>query len=258
MERFMRSSRHFKIISQILILAMLHLCWLTSYGYAEMVPTESAIEQPSTSNTDRQRLLDLLSRQEAVDELEKYGISKVEAVARINSLTDEEVTEISGKLDEFEAGGEVGALIFYFGLLLAPLILTGVFYVAFLPFAAGVCVFVEDPWSDCMGDYWGFYTNLWGIKKAPNECTKKCDIERTKCIDSKGYSEEFLIGTKEYYEEFLEKGRQCNLDKADCLKNCQIEEDKERLEKEASEKVEEESDSVPVEEDCDPGMESCT
>jgi len=102
----MRSSSYFKTISRILILAMLHLCWLTSYGYAEMVPTESAIEQPSTSNTDRQRLLDLLKRQEVVDELQKYGISKVEATARFNSLTDEEVTQIAGKLDELPAGGE--------------------------------------------------------------------------------------------------------------------------------------------------------
>jgi len=43
----MRLSRHFKTISQILIFAMLHLCWLTSYGYAEMIPTESSIEKPS-------------------------------------------------------------------------------------------------------------------------------------------------------------------------------------------------------------------
>jgi len=101
----MRSSQHFKTISRILILAILHLCWLTSYGYSEMLPTESAIEQPSTSNTDRQRILDLMDRREVVDEFEKYGISKVEATARINSLTDEEVIQIAGKLDELPEGG---------------------------------------------------------------------------------------------------------------------------------------------------------
>ncbi len=101
----MRSSHYFKTISQILIFAMLHLCWLTSYGYAEMVPTESTIEQPSQDETDRQRILDLLDRQEVVNELEKYGITKVEATSRINSLTDEEVTEIAGKLDELPTAG---------------------------------------------------------------------------------------------------------------------------------------------------------
>ena len=99
----MRSSSYFKVISRILILAMLHLCWLTSYGYAEMVPTESA--NPSQYQDDRQRILDLLDRQEVANELEKYSISKVEASARINSLTDEEVTEIAANLGELPAGG---------------------------------------------------------------------------------------------------------------------------------------------------------
>jgi len=63
-----------------------------------MVPTGSATQ--SQVQDDRQRLLDLLHRQEVVNELEKYGISKVEAATRINSLTGEEVTKIAGKLDE--------------------------------------------------------------------------------------------------------------------------------------------------------------
>ena len=58
----MRSSHSFKTISRILILAMLHLCWLSSYGYAEMVPTESVAQ----SQDERQRLLDLLDRQEVI------------------------------------------------------------------------------------------------------------------------------------------------------------------------------------------------
>jgi len=97
----MCSSSYFKTISQILIFAVLHLCWLTSYGYAEMLPTESAVQ----TQTDRQRILDLMDRREVVDELEKYGISKMEAVARINSFTDGEVTVIAGKLDALPAGG---------------------------------------------------------------------------------------------------------------------------------------------------------
>jgi len=101
----MCSSSYFKTISRILIIAMLHLCWTTSYGWADMVPTESILEQPSQDATDRQRILDLLDREEVVDELGKYGISNVEAVARINSLTDEEVIEIAGKLDELPEGG---------------------------------------------------------------------------------------------------------------------------------------------------------
>jgi hypothetical protein len=63
----MRKSSYFKTISRILILAMMfHLCWLTSYGWAEMVPTESTTQ--SQVQDDRQRILDLLVRQEVVME----------------------------------------------------------------------------------------------------------------------------------------------------------------------------------------------
>jgi hypothetical protein len=77
----MRLYRILKPISRVLILAIFHLCWLTSYGYAEMVPTESAIEQPSQDETDRQRILDLLNHQEVMDELEQYGISKIDSLS---------------------------------------------------------------------------------------------------------------------------------------------------------------------------------
>jgi hypothetical protein len=156
MEGFMHSSSYFKTISQILILAMLHLCWLTSYGYAEMVPTESANQ--SQYQDDRQRILDLLDRQDVVDELGKYGINKVEAVTRINSLTDEEVTQIAGKLDELsEGGGSSKTMGFIILLFLYPLVwLMYAFTLVTSPIAMGVCVFVEDPWGDCFNDYLGW------------------------------------------------------------------------------------------------------
>ena len=88
----MRLSSRFKTISRIFILAMIHLCWLTSYGWAEMVPTESTIQ--SQVQDDRQRILDLLNRQEVIDKLEKYGIFQGKAVARINSLADAKVSWI--------------------------------------------------------------------------------------------------------------------------------------------------------------------
>jgi Family of unknown function (DUF6627) len=133
----LRRAATMKTISRILILAMLHLGWLTSYGYAEMVPTESAIRVQD----DRQRLLDLLERQEVIEELEKYGISKVEAVARINSLTDEEVTMIAGKLDELPPGGVIEPFLF------AAFFMT---WLILYPVMAFVCLFKAEPWNECM------------------------------------------------------------------------------------------------------------
>ena len=103
----MRLHRNLKTISRILILATLHLCWLTSYGYAEMVPTESANQLQVQD--DRQRILDLLDRQEVIDELQKYGVSKVEAVARINSLSNEELGALANEISRLPAGGANGS-----------------------------------------------------------------------------------------------------------------------------------------------------
>lgn len=109
----MRLHWSLKSISRLLIFAMLHLCWLTSYGWAEMVSTESAVQ--SYVQDDRQRLLDLLNRQDVVDELEKYGISKGEAIARVESLTEKEVEELFAKMGRMPIGGQTGGWGDWFG-----------------------------------------------------------------------------------------------------------------------------------------------
>ena len=67
------------------------------------MPTDSTVQSQTQDN--RQRMLDFIYRREVVDEFEKYGISKEEVTARINSLTDEEVTEVAGRLGELPEGG---------------------------------------------------------------------------------------------------------------------------------------------------------
>jgi hypothetical protein len=201
MEGFMRSSRHFRVISQLLILAMLHLCWLTSYGYAKMIPTESAAQ--SQVQDDRQRLLDLLDRQEVIDELAKYGISKVEATARINSLTDEEVATLNDEIEQLPAaaGAEgivdaiaAAAIIAYWILYYSPAIVAGAVYFAFTPIAAGVCIFLEGPWGDYMGDYWGAYVNgvrgIYGDNSDKASFEEDCDPALDFCDDEASSEED--------------------------------------------------------------------
>ena len=222
----MRSSHYFKTISQILIFAMLHLCWLTSYAYAEMIPTESAVQVQD----DRQRLLELLDRQEVVDELGKHGISKVEAVARVNSLTDEEVTQIAGKLDELAAGGAVSILVVIFNVAVLAAYLAA--YLIGVIFKSIGCIFI-----DCE-DY--IFTPWWqkGDKQFNDldQCYSDCNTNYHSCINSD--IEDNILATK------------CKEEIIMCFQKCEEEIVEE-------EKVEEKSDSVTIEKDCDPGMESC-
>ena len=99
-----------KAMSVLLVLSMVHLCWLTSYGWAEMVGTQEVLNQETQIKITREMLIDALNREDVQDQLEQYGISRVEAAARINSLTDEEVTEIAGKLGQLPNGGYEGIL----------------------------------------------------------------------------------------------------------------------------------------------------
>jgi Family of unknown function (DUF6627) len=252
MEGFMRSSRHFKTISRILILAMLHLCWLTSYGYAEMIPTESAVQ----SQTDRQRLLDLLDRQDVVNELQKYGISKVEATVRINSLTDEEVTKIVGKLDELPPGGGIVKrfVSILFGLVLLPIaVLWAIVCIGLAPrseYAPDILYYVRGD-EGCFGLF-GYSGRLIGGQESSSiegssemgQCLSPCYSDFNNCMED---------------ADNHEGEEQCEQKKQMCIQECEGEEDKEQMqEREMSEKVEEEFTPVTIEEDCDPGMESCT
>ena len=201
----MRLSPYFKTISQVLIFAMLHLCWLTSYGYAEMIPTESTIEQPSTSNTDRHRLLELLDRQEVIDELEKYGISKVEATARINSLTDEEVTALATEIDRLPEGGQD------YGTAAV-----GAFFVVIYIFMVLICIFAEDPWNDCMRNYWDFFHKSMGTGGGPSEYDYT-DLEGDVIEDCDPRMESCAYGSDEEEEESEPVEEDCDPEIDSCI-----------------------------------------
>lgn len=184
-----------KIISQTLIFAMFHLCWFTSYGWAEMVPTESTYQQFQVQD-DRQRLLDLLNRQDVVDELEKNGLSKVEAVARINSLSDEEVMGIAGKLDQLPSGGNVAEDVLY--VLLLPL----TFAVGVVGTTVGILLyflFPVGPGAALIAASWfPLIINIRAIadvEENPNRrgidisaglsyCLDKCESDLSDCLES--------------------------------------------------------------------------
>jgi Family of unknown function (DUF6627) len=228
----MRFYQCLRPISRILILAMLHLCWLTSYGYAEMLPTESSLQ--SQVQDDRQRLLDLLDRQEVVDELEKYGISKVEAMARINSLTDEEVTEIAGKLDRLHAGGYdlLGAAA---GAVIIVVYTLGVF------FKGMVCIFTifSDYCESKGGVGWVFAPPWWESKSAPIDEYQE-NRDKYKCY-SGCYSKYYACLNPDQKNQLIES--MCEEVAQTCVQRCEAKHAK---------IIKEE-----VEEFCDPGMESC-
>ncbi len=89
----------------LLVAALLNLSLPLHAACGAMVETEAVVETATQVGVDRARLRALLLRDEARAQLETYGITREEAVARLDALSDEEVAEIAGKLDMLPAGG---------------------------------------------------------------------------------------------------------------------------------------------------------
>ncbi len=89
---------------------------------AALVTSEDLATQRSVA-ADRARINDLMAREDVQRELKTYGITAEEAQARVNSMTDEEVMQVAGRLDQLPAGQSalgviVGAAVIIFIVLL--------------------------------------------------------------------------------------------------------------------------------------------
>jgi hypothetical protein len=88
-------------------------------AHAGMIGTEAVVNAAQVQQ-DRERLRDVFNRDDVKAELLARGVDPAQAQARIDSLTDQEVQSLSGKIDQLPAGGDslIGALVFIFIVLL--------------------------------------------------------------------------------------------------------------------------------------------
>lgn len=104
------------------------LAAFTFGGYTQTV--QAAIigtEQIHAANTATQnnvRIGAALDRPEVIAHLEKMGVSKADAQARVDALSDDEAAILASQIDSLPAGGDiVGALVLIFVVLLVTDIL---------------------------------------------------------------------------------------------------------------------------------------
>jgi hypothetical protein len=96
-----------------LIMATIMLVIATPYQplLAAMVPTEATLDKIIAQDA-RDHLKTLISRNDIKNALISQGIDPDEAKARVDNLSDSEVIEMAGKIEQFPAGGGAfGALI---------------------------------------------------------------------------------------------------------------------------------------------------
>ena len=114
-------------------------------GHAGMVSTESLINQKlsesvisETVPSAREQIRDVLARADVREQMIALGIGASEAEARLAALTDQEVSDIAGKLDQLPAGEGVGGILVIIFVVFGVIVLMdalGIFDL--LPFVCG-------------------------------------------------------------------------------------------------------------------------
>ncbi|HZW21493.1 PA2779 family protein [Noviherbaspirillum sp.] len=90
---------------------------------AAMIGTEQ-IHAANAASGDREKIGAALDRPEVLAHLERLGVSKDDAQARVAALSDEEAATLASQIDSLPAGGDiVGALVLIFVILLVTDIL---------------------------------------------------------------------------------------------------------------------------------------
>jgi hypothetical protein len=107
-----------KPISHLLAFGILALSLHLPVAQAGMIGTE-AVVNAAQAQQDRERLLSALNRNDVQAQLLARGVDPAQVQARVDSLTDQEVQTLTGKLDQLPAGGDgLGLLVFIFIVLL--------------------------------------------------------------------------------------------------------------------------------------------
>jgi uncharacterized membrane protein len=81
-----------------------------------MVGTEAILVNQDTQNA-RDRLRSFLDREAVQSQLTARGIDPAEAQARVDSLSDSEVMQISDKIDQLPAGGSFWGTVLYLAII---------------------------------------------------------------------------------------------------------------------------------------------
>jgi len=117
-----RDRRFAKYVCYFVTMTMLLMSLPVQTVQAAMVKTETMLTL-STAKNVRENLNQFLKREDVKAIMMAQGISPVEATARVDSLSDAEIMQISDKMDQLPAGGStfgviIGAAVIIFIVLL--------------------------------------------------------------------------------------------------------------------------------------------
>jgi uncharacterized membrane protein len=111
-----RLKRVEKSVSILMTLLLLLITAPVHSVLAAMIGTEAILVNQDTQNA-RDRLRSFLDREAVQSQLTARGIDPAEAQARVDSLSDSEVMQISDKIDQLPAGGSFWGTVLYLAII---------------------------------------------------------------------------------------------------------------------------------------------
>ena len=111
-----RLKRVEKSVSILMTLLLLLITAPVPSVLAAMVGTEAILVNQDTLNA-RDQLRSFLDREAVQSQLTARGIDPAEAQARVDSLSDSEVMQISDKIDQLPAGGSFWGTVLYLAII---------------------------------------------------------------------------------------------------------------------------------------------
>jgi len=114
MKAFRRISRYFAAPMAAVMFLMSMPIGIANAG---LISTEQVIER-ETAADDRARVLEFMARQDVQTQLTEFGVDPAIAQARVNSLSDAEIQNIAGRIDELPAGQDALAAVLGTALLI--------------------------------------------------------------------------------------------------------------------------------------------
>jgi hypothetical protein len=113
-----RLRRLTKPVSQLVAFGLLALSLPLPAAHTGMIGTEAVVNATQVQQ-DRERLRSTLNRDDVKAQLLARGVDPSQVQARVDSLTDQEVLALNGKIDQLPAGGDgLELLVFIFIVLL--------------------------------------------------------------------------------------------------------------------------------------------
>lgn len=107
----------FKRFVASLVIVATALMGLPLQAQAAIVSTDTAL-QSVESTAQRERVTGFLLRGDVQKELQSHGLAADQAVERVAAMSDAEVAQLAGRIDQAPAGGDILGILFTIFIIL--------------------------------------------------------------------------------------------------------------------------------------------